>query len=75
MDKPMSIEQANAMLEETIRQLENEAMPLEDSVALYTKACELMAYCIEQLNSFKGKIEDATKKLSQRAAGEEPFND
>ncbi len=75
MDKPMTIEQANEMLENTIRQLEDKAMPLEESVALYSKACELMAYCMEQLNSFKGRIEDASKRLSQQAAGEEPFNE
>ena len=75
MDKPMTIEQANEMLENTIRQLEDKAMPLEESVALYSKACELMAYCMEQLNSFKGRIEDASKRLSQQAAGEESFHE
>lgn len=75
MDKPMTIEQANEMLENTIRQLEDKAMPLEESVALYSKACELMAYCMEQLNSFKGRIEDASKRLSQQATGEEPFHE
>ena len=75
MDKPMTIEQANEMLENTIRQLEDKAMPLEESVALYSKACELMAYCMEQLNSFQGRIEDASKRLSQQAAGEEPFHE
>ncbi len=75
MEKPKSIEQANVQLEETIRQLENEALPLEDSVKLYSEACELMAYCMEQLNGYKGRIEDATKKLAQITAGEDAAND
>ena len=71
MDKQMTIEQANALLEQTIQQLENEALPLGESVSLYTKACELMAFCMEQLEGYKGKIEDANQKLAQLTLGGE----
>lgn len=64
MDKNLTIEQANEQLDSIISQLENEALPLSESVALYSKACELMAYCMERLNGCKGKIEDANKRLA-----------
>ena len=53
MDETMTIEQANILLEETVGRLENEKLPLGESVALYTKACDLIAYCMEQLNDYK----------------------
>ena len=71
MDKQLTFEQANAQLEQTIQQLENEALPLAESVSLYTKACELMAFCMEQLDAYKGKIEDANQKLAQLTTGGE----
>ena len=65
MDKNLTIEQANEQLDSIISQLENEALPLSESVALYSKACELMAYCMQALDGYKGKIEEANEKLAQ----------
>ena len=64
MDETMTIEQANILLEETVGRLENEKLPLGESVALYTKACDLIAYCMEQLNDYKGRIEDANQSIA-----------
>ncbi len=64
MDETMTIEQANILLEETVGRLENEKLPLGESVALYTKACDLIAYCMEQLNDYKGRIEDANQRIA-----------
>ena len=66
MDKNMTLEQANSLLEETIKKLENEALPMEESVALYGEACELLAFCMNSLNSYKGKIEDANERLARQ---------
>lgn len=65
MDKNMTIEQANGRLEQIIAKLENEALPLQESVELYSEACALMAFCMERLNGYKGKIEEADKKLAK----------
>lgn len=65
MDNNMTLEQANAQLEATIKQLENEALPMQKSVELYAKACELMALCMDKLNDYKGKIADANEVLAQ----------
>ena len=64
MDKNMSLEQANDLLEETIKQLENRALPLEESIALYAKASELLAYCMKKLEAYKGRIEEIDQKLA-----------
>ena len=64
MDETMTIEQANILLEETVGRLENENLPVGESVALYTKACDLIAYCMEQLNDYKGRIEDANQRIA-----------
>ena len=64
MDETMTIEQANILLEETVGRLENEKLPLGESVALYTKVCDLIAYCMEQLNDYKGRIEDANQRIA-----------
>ncbi len=65
MDKKMTLEQANNLLEETIKQLENTALPIDESVTLYTKACELLAFCMNELNVCKGKIDEANEKLAK----------
>ncbi len=65
MDKNMTLEQANDLLDQTVARLENEALPFGESVELYTEACELMAFCVEQLENCKGKIENANQKLAQ----------
>ncbi len=61
----MTLEQANNLLEETIKQLENTALPIDESVTLYTKACELLAFCMNELNVCKGKIDEANEKLAK----------
>ena len=64
MDKEMSLEQANGLLEQTIKKLENRALPMEESIALYAKACELLAYCMKKLEEYKGRIEEIDQKLA-----------
>ena len=65
MDKEMSLEQANDLLEQTIKQLENRALPMDKSIELYAKACELLSYCMKKLDAYKGRIEQIDQKLAQ----------
>ena len=65
MDEKMTLEQANALLNQAIHQLENDALPMSESVQIYARACELMAYCMQELDAYRGKINDANEKLAQ----------
>lgn len=65
MDEKMTLEQANALLDQAIHQLENDALPMSESVQIYARACELMAYCMQELDAYRGKINDANEKLAQ----------
>lgn len=65
MEEKMTLEQANALLEQTIHQLEDDALPMSESVTLYARACELMAYCMKELDSCRNKINDANEKLAR----------
>ncbi len=64
MDKKMTLEQANDLLEQAINKLENESLPLSESVELYTRACELAAFCMETLSGCKEKIDEANELLA-----------
>ena len=65
MEPNMTLEQAYDLLEEAVNQLENEALPMEESVALYVRAGELMSFRMEQLTGYNRKIEATDRKLSQ----------
>lgn len=72
MDNNMTLEQANALLEQTVKKLENRDLSLEESLEEYAKACKLLAFCKGKLNEAKGKIEDINTKIAeiQRNGGE-----
>ena len=72
MEKEMTIEQAQSQLEEVIKKFETETLPLQESVELYAKGCELLALCMDKLDSYKGKIEEIDKALASQRA--EEFN-
>ncbi len=75
MDKNLTFEQANTQLEETVKQLENDNMSLSQSVELYAKACELLGFCMNQIETSKGKIEDINERLERIRNGEADFNE
>lgn len=64
MNKNMTFEQANAKLEETVRNMENNALTLQESVEQYAQACELLSYCMKVLETSKGRIEDINEMLN-----------
>ena len=71
MDKKMTFEEANEKLEETVKSMEDKSLTLQQSVDLYAEACELLAYCMKELDSYKGQIEDINERLKQINSEEE----
>ena len=64
MNKKMTFEQANAKLEEIDKNMENNTLTLQESVEQYAQACELLAYCMKELETSKGQIEDINERLN-----------
>lgn len=56
MAKKQTIDSAFSELEKMVRELDNEAVPLENLELHIKKANELMKYCQEQLNSISQNI-------------------
>lgn len=64
MDKELTIEQAHEQIEETLRRLESEALPMEEAMSLYAKAGELLCFCMDTLNNYKGAVSVINEKLA-----------
>lgn len=71
MNKKMTFEEANAKLEEIVKNMENESLTLQESVEQYAQACELLAFCMKELESCKGQIEDINERIQRIKNGEE----
>ncbi len=63
MNKKMTFEEANAKLEEIVNNMENKSLNLQESVEQYAQACELLAFCMKELESCKGQIEDINERI------------
>lgn len=61
----LTFEKADLILDETIKKLETEKMPLRDSVECYKKACEMLCYCMEELNNCTSEVETINTKLEK----------
>ncbi len=59
----MTFEEANSRLEQTVREMENKGLTLQESVEHYAQACELLAYCMKELETCKGQIEDINERI------------
>ena len=70
MNKKMSFEEANAKLEEIVNNMENKSLTLQESVEQYAQACELLAFCMKELESCKGQIEDINERIQRIKNGE-----
>ena len=49
-NKNLTFEQANELLEKTVSKMESGELTLEQTMEEYAKACELLAYCMKQLD-------------------------
>ena len=70
MNKKMTFEEANAKLEEIVNIMENKSLTLQESVEQYAQACELLAFCMKELESCKGQIEDINERIQRIKNGE-----
>lgn len=70
MNKKMTFEEANAKLEEIVNNMENKSLTLQESVEQYARACELLAFCMKELESCKGQIEDINERIQRIKNGE-----
>ncbi len=73
MTKKMTFEEANAKLEQTVKNMENNSLTLQESVEQYAQACELLAYCMNELETCKGQIEDINERIQKLKNGEDEF--
>lgn len=67
----MTFEEANAKLEQTVKAMESKSLTLQESVEYYAQACELLAYCMKELETCKGQIEDINEKIRNMQNKEE----
>ncbi len=63
MSSKITFEQANKELEKTVEKMENGSLTLQQSVEEYAKACELLAYCMKELEAYKGEIVDIDERI------------
>ena len=56
MSDKLTFEEANKKLEEIVSKMENGNLTLQQSVEEYSKACELLAYCMNKLETCKGAL-------------------
>ena len=70
MNKKMTFEEANAKLEKIVNNMENKSLTLQESVEQYAQACELLAFCMKELESCKGQIEDINERIQRIKNGE-----
>lgn len=69
MDKKnLTVEQASELIEQYVARLENEPLPIKESMELYTKICELIEFSMTELNGYQGKITDINERLAQLGA-------
>lgn len=71
MENKLTLEQANQKLEQTVRSMEDKSLTLQQSIDLYAQACELLAYCMKELDSYKGQIEEVNQRLKRMKNGED----
>lgn len=57
----MTFEQALSRLEGIVKELEDEKIPLEDSIRKFELGVKLSSHCLSKLNEAEKKIEELTK--------------
>lgn len=74
MSNKLTFEEANKKLEEIVAKMESGKLTLRQSVEEYSKACELLAYCMNELETCKGEIVDINERIQKLRNGEGEFN-
>lgn len=72
----MNFEQAYAALRETVAALENPDTTIDESLALYEKACKLVVLCQRKLNEARDKVVDINTRVKElRVSGAPLFEE
>lgn len=69
----LSFEEALRELEAIVQKLERGDVPLDDSIALYTRGEQLRAQCQKRLADAEARIEKLTVDASGAPSGVQPF--
>lgn len=70
----MSFEQAMAELERVVGQLERGDVPLDQSIALYSRGADLKKHCEAKLRAAEEKVSQITLDSDGQPNGSTPFN-
>jgi exodeoxyribonuclease VII small subunit len=65
VSESLTFEEAQRELERIVSQLEGGRASLEDAVSLWERGDELYRYCLEQLDSAEGKIEELGDRIEE----------
>ncbi|MBQ3265794.1 MAG: exodeoxyribonuclease VII small subunit [Ruminococcus sp.] len=72
----MDFEQAYAALREIVTQLEDPKNKIEDTIALYEKACRLVLLCRRKLDDARMQITDVNERIKKlKSSGTNVFED
>ena len=70
-NKNITFEQANELLEKSVSKMESGELALEQTMEEYAKACEILAFCMKQLEKCKSKIIDINERISKLSKGDD----
>lgn len=73
--KTIDFEAAQQKLEEILQRLSEDDVPLDESVALYAKASELIAQCSAALKNAEMKVQEIDASLAQALGQQEQGGD
>ena len=71
----MTFEKANEKLEKLVAQMESGELSLQESMAVYEEAFNLLNYCYEQLEACKRQMIDINTRIDAIKNKEDVFND
>ncbi|MBQ0098357.1 MAG: exodeoxyribonuclease VII small subunit [Oscillospiraceae bacterium] len=75
MKKDMTYEEAQKELSAIVEKMESDETTLDESMKLYEKAYELIAYCNELLKTAKGEITTIHERIEKLGIKENLFED
>lgn len=64
LNDKMDFEEAFNALKEVVEQLEDPKNKIEDNIALYEKACQLVLHCRRKLSEAKTQITDINERIA-----------
>ncbi len=68
----LTFEQAQQELEAIVERLERGGASLDEAIALWERGEELLRFCVERLDTARGKIEELARHTGEAAPFVEP---